>query len=295
MTKNDNSITEITRREIIDELTLESIDWSGRLSETDFLSRIYDLSELPSTDSRHSTAEQDIGQHRESFVDWEDVWVFYDDRFNILNGSDENFLRFICETIHPVVRPNEEMTRNLAERFNEHLEKDGWELYEKKQISGRPVWGAKSKSERHEVFSEPTGWEKVDRQIQEARSQLEEAETEEQYQLVGKLCKEALISLGEVVFDSEIHDSPDDTDPSDTDAKRRLQGFIESELSGGSNYEARSHAKKAVKLADALRHKRTADFTMAALCVEATASVINIAAIVSGRRERIFHQKQQTT
>jgi len=35
--------------------------------------------------------------------DWADDWVFYDSRFNLLRASDEAFLRFLCETIHPVV------------------------------------------------------------------------------------------------------------------------------------------------------------------------------------------------
>ncbi|GAJ02089.1 unnamed protein product, partial [marine sediment metagenome] len=49
------TITEVTRRSIIDYLSL-GIQWSGRLEENEFLSRIYDLTQIPSTDSRFSTA-----------------------------------------------------------------------------------------------------------------------------------------------------------------------------------------------------------------------------------------------
>src|SRR5699024_12142258 len=36
--------------------------------------------------------------------DWEDDWVFNDDRFQLRNGSDETFLNFLAETVHPIDR-----------------------------------------------------------------------------------------------------------------------------------------------------------------------------------------------
>ena len=62
--------------------------------------------------------------------------------------------------------------------------------------------------------------------------------------------------------------------PSSTDAKGMLERIVATGLAGGSNQEARAHAKAAVKLALALQHKRTASFQMAALCAEATSSVV---------------------
>jgi hypothetical protein len=64
-----------------------------------------------------------------------------------------------------------------------------------------------------------------------------------------------------------------------------LGAFIETELAGAAKEEIRKHAKAALGLAVALQHRRTADFRMAALCMEATASIVNIIAIVSGRRD----------
>ena len=63
-----------------------------------------------------------------------------------------------------------------------------------------------------------------------------------------------------------------------------LEAFFSAELQGGANVEARTHAKGALRLALALQHKRTADFRMAALCAEATSSVVNILAVLGGRR-----------
>ena len=52
---------------------------------------------------------------------------------------------------------------------------------------------------------EPTGWKRVDRTVTEARNRLASARTEEQFQAVGLLCREILISLAQAVFDSERH------------------------------------------------------------------------------------------
>ena len=131
----------------------------------------------------------------------------------------------------------------------------------------------------------PTGWERVDRTVGELRHRLASAANPEQYQAVGLLCREALISVAETAYVAERHPILDGVAPSPTDAKRRLEAFIAVELAGGANDQARKHARSALDLAVTLQHKRTASFREAALCAEATTSVINIAAIVSGRRD----------
>lgn len=281
-----NEITEVTRRAIFDNLTASHFNWSGRLSEDDFLSRLYNLNELPSTDRRHANAAGDINLHRNVFSDWGDDWIFYDSRFDLLHDSDENFCRFLCETVHPNVRIDPEQARQKVDEFNGELKADGWVIREIKQISERPVFGAFRLDARVEVFEEPTGWQKVDRQLQEVKAALDKAKTEEQYQTVGLLCRESLITVAQELYHPELHGSPDDKAPSKTDAKRMLEALFAYELKGGVNQEARSHARAAVDLALALQHKRTADFRMAALCAEATATVVNLLSILAGRRGR---------
>ncbi|MBS3966325.1 MAG: hypothetical protein KGZ60_03585 [Truepera sp.] len=138
----------------------------------------------------------------------------------------------------------------------------------------------------NQIFEEPTGWERVDRGIYEIRRRLEQAENEEQLQAVGLLCRETLISVAQVVFDPQRHPTEDGVIPSETDAKRMLDAYIASELAGGANEGVRRHAKAALTLANDLQHHRTANFRQAALCAEATTSVVNIAAVISGRRDR---------
>ena len=131
----------------------------------------------------------------------------------------------------------------------------------------------------------PTGWPRVDRTVGELRDRLAAARSEEQHQAVGLLCREALISVAQVVYDPARHPPLDGVKPSETDAKRMLEAYVAVELAGGANEETRKHARSALDLANALQHKRTASFRDAALCVEATTTVINVVAIVAGRRD----------
>lgn len=136
-----------------------------------------------------------------------------------------------------------------------------------------------------QIFAEPTGWPRVDRGIYEIRRRLEQADAEEQFQAVGLLCREVLISVAQVVYDPQRHASEDGVAPSETDAKRMLDSYLVAKLAGGPNEGVRRYAKAALALANDLQHHRTADHRQAALCAEATTSVVNIVAIISGRRD----------
>jgi hypothetical protein len=135
------------------------------------------------------------------------------------------------------------------------------------------------------LFSEPTGWDRVDRGNDKIKRALETAGEEEDFQSVGLLCREVLISVSQAVFNPEIHVPADGVRPSKTDAKRMLEAYIAVELAGGTDEEARRHARASLDLANALQHRRTASFRDAAMCAEATISVTNLMAIVAKRRK----------
>jgi hypothetical protein len=141
-------------------------------------------------------------------------------------------------------------------------------------------------SESTVTVREPTGWERVDRAVDKARIRMENACHEEDYQTVGLLCREVLISLGQAVYDPAFHESPDGVVPSTTDAGRMIEAFINQSVSGSTNENIRRYARAALQLAIELQHKRTADFRNAALCLEATSSTANIVAIISGQRDQ---------
>ncbi|UPJ50790.1 hypothetical protein IVB30_05145 [Bradyrhizobium sp. 200] len=132
---------------------------------------------------------------------------------------------------------------------------------------------------------EPTGWTRVDRTVMEMRTRLAGAKTEEQFQSVGLLGRELLISAAQEVFDKDRHPTLDGVLASATDAKRMLEAYIAVELGGGINEYVRKHAKAALDLAVQLQHRRTATFRDAAICVEATTSVVSLIAIMAGLRD----------
>jgi hypothetical protein len=149
MPRSQNRITSVTRRTLFDAISLSSVSWSGRLSEIEFLGRIYDLSAIPSTDPRYSDAAGDIHQHRVNNYDWDDGWVFTDSRFNLAHGDDEAVLRFLAEMLHPLVRADEAETATLLKSFNDALAPDGYELYPAKWISGHAVYGWRRRDAFH--------------------------------------------------------------------------------------------------------------------------------------------------
>lgn len=139
-----SDVSRATRQSIIDGLKIDQVTWSGHLEEVEFLQRLYDLESLPSYDSRFNDAAGDIWQHRvNNPTDWPDDWIYGDTRFNLLQGPTDAFLRFLCEMVHPVVRPDRNEALKLVQHFNDQLRLEGWNLVEEEKIAGRPRFAAK--------------------------------------------------------------------------------------------------------------------------------------------------------
>jgi hypothetical protein len=132
---------------------------------------------------------------------------------------------------------------------------------------------------------EPTGWERVDRSLGKAKAQFNAASTEEEWQTVGLLGREVLISLGQAVYDPDVHGDTDMDGKKigSTDARRQLFAWLHHQMPGGDNKEIRAHIKAAIDLAVHLQHRRTATRQLAALCLEATSSAVSVVAIIAGR------------
>lgn len=126
-------------------------------------------------------------------------------------------------------------------------------------------------------------WERIERSIQEIKIRQSDAKKEEQFQVVGLLCRETIITLAQAVFILEKHPILDDVKVSKTDAKRMLEAYIAVELAGSSNKILRSYARATLDLANVLTHKRTATKKDAALCSTATLSLINFIGTIEGR------------
>lgn len=121
-------------------------------------------------------------------------------------------------------------------------------------------------------------WDRINRTLAKIKKDSVVAKNEEDYQSIGFLCRELLISLAQAVYKPDLHGDVDDKGVSigDTDANRMLNNYIAVELKGGSNEELRSFAKNANKLANRLTHERSATKKDMMLTISATVAVINL-------------------
>ena len=138
------------------------------------------------------------------------------------------------------------------------------------------------------LYADPIGWSRVDRTMDRIRGLLTTAATEEQFNEVGLLCREGLISLAEAVFEPSKHPPlpNDNTDVSRTDVKRMVGRYVASEYPGSSNREFRKCVDSTVDLANKVTHRRTSTHRDAVLCAQATINLIGLIAVISGKRDR---------
>jgi len=155
-----STITKAVRQDIFDAVRISNVFYAGRLNDVEFLSRLFDLHQLPSYDSRYQDAYGDIWQHTVNNDDYERDWIFVDPRFALTSCADQDFLSFLCETLHPVVRSDQAEVMRLVGHYNEQLAHVGWELIPERRIAGRSIFVASSKQQ-------------IDRQLNRARSAAE--------------------------------------------------------------------------------------------------------------------------
>src|SRR5262249_11799756 len=136
------------------------------------------------------------------------------------------------------------------------------------------------------LLPEPTGWPKVDSMRRTVAVRVAQATSEHDYQGVGHLCRETLIALAEAVYDPVRHRSADGRIPSPSDAEERLNSYLSVELGGSAHGRARRAVKAVLAFANAVQHDQGATLREAALVAEATNGIINLVAIVGGRRDK---------
>lgn len=128
-----------------------------------------------------------------------------------------------------------------------------------------------------------TGWERIDRTVKEIKMRLKQAANEEQFQTVGLLCRETIISIAQAIYVEEKYPTLDGVKASKTDAKRMLDAYIAIEFAGGANENFRKYARASNDLANELTHKRTANAKDTSLCASATISLVNLIGILEDR------------
>lgn len=142
-------ITEVTRRDIkeifstgitidifFDSTITYRYYFCGRLSEVDFLKRLFNLETFYSLDRRYKNAAEDIAHHSLE-GDYTYDWVFDDPRFELMSCNDEDYLKFLCEIFHPAVRKEDSEWHSFLNHINQCLRNDGYELYPYRKISNK--------------------------------------------------------------------------------------------------------------------------------------------------------------
>lgn len=136
-------LSDITRGKIIDKLVSE-LGYSifGKLQITDFLKRVWDIDNMPSTDKRFKNATGDIWQHMVNNDDW-DIYFLLNTYFQLGDCDVSIFFKFLEEIVNPVVRDEEEQLK-LIEEIDYHLIRDGYKYQKVDDISGYGVYKIKS-------------------------------------------------------------------------------------------------------------------------------------------------------
>ena len=134
-----------TKRDILDHLNQEQLHFSGKMSDANFLSRLYDLKNTSSTDYKNALEEINSYEYNGNYYQ-EPNWIFDDQRFSLLDGDSEIFLRFICMMAHPLVRDYEDAS-NVIKVANEWLKDEGWELYPERSIANGNIYNFRRSNE----------------------------------------------------------------------------------------------------------------------------------------------------
>ena len=124
----------VTRRRIVD--FLDSLgDMEGRMSLDDFLSFIWNMSEVPDFFIGITVGEEIMSAvKRDKTMSYKELLI---NRLEIKYLSDETFIKFLECLVKPEVREGEEQ-KKYVQGINGIIKEDGYELYISSQKSGVP-------------------------------------------------------------------------------------------------------------------------------------------------------------
>lgn len=136
-------ISVTSKRDVMDILAKgifnNSFYYFGRLTEINFLNRIFTLDELPSEDSRFENMRGDIWQHTVNNNDLDPDWVFSDERLNLKNNNDK-FIDFLEQVFHPIVIDEDSNWKEYLNKINKILLYDKVSLSAVEEFDGRPLY-----------------------------------------------------------------------------------------------------------------------------------------------------------
>ena len=133
-----------------------------------------------------------------------------------------------------------------------------------------------------ETIVELDDWERIKRTVIKIKRESDNAKDEEDFQTIGLLCRDVIISLAQAVYNPMIHGATDDTGKQigNADAVRMIGNYVSVKLNGSHNKELRAYAKATNDLANQLTHKRSATKKDMLLIVSSTIALINFIGII---------------
>lgn len=191
-----NSISDVTRDKIFDIIS------PYHVGTTDFLSKIFNLEELPSNDRRFKNFAGDIWQHTENNFDWEDNWWKTDSRLNLADGSDEIFTKFLSAVINWLIKP-ETLEDATLENINKELNYDGFEVYNQSEPGKRSKFNIKQIKQLHNFSIQNSNKikQKIDSQYLHAQLEIiNNAINDSPSNAIG-LCKELIETVLKHILD----------------------------------------------------------------------------------------------
>lgn len=120
-------------------------------------------------------------------------------------------------------------------------------------------------------------WESIHQSILKIKNRAASANDSEDYQAIGVLCRELLISLAKIVYNPNIHGKTDETgtEIGATDSKRMLINYINTKVPGSSKEQIRRFIKCVNDLSNMLTHQRTATKRDLLLTINAVFCLVN--------------------
>ena len=136
-----------------------------------------------------------------------------------------------------------------------------------------------------EVFVKLDEWERIKRTITKIKRDSISAKDEEDFQSIGLLCREVIISLAQTIYNPIIHGEKDEegTEIGKSDAVRMIGNYITYQLKGKQHKELRDYVKSTNAIANQLTHKRSATKTDMLLTVSSTIALVNFIGILEAK------------
>ncbi len=122
---------------------IQTPSFLGKYEEYDgiltFLNKIWDLKEMPSTDSRFKNAYEDANQHIVNNSDWSIEYLFTE-RLNLIDGEESKFVIFLETVVNPTVRKNKDEILLFVSKINNIIQVSGHKLIITDYFEELPVY-----------------------------------------------------------------------------------------------------------------------------------------------------------